>query len=212
MQNIADALTKANHKIAADGGTHDTTLLPMTTYQQVRVTTQDGKVISGILKNEDSFTLQVLGRTDLNLYRFKRNDVKVFYDPQSLSRTMGKRLRPQVPNLMHSYAFCTFRHTALRGGAVRRWVEGGENPSHGGTVSVDSRRRRARENTRTERQEDQNPKPLVFPFLRSRALAARRPTTSARPQSPLSQSAEKYLFVPCTSVSPWLRGETTLIS
>ncbi len=66
MQNIVDALTKEKHKIAADGGTHDTTLLPMTTYQPVRVTTADGKVISGILKNEDSFSLQVLGKDDLN--------------------------------------------------------------------------------------------------------------------------------------------------
>ncbi len=29
VQDIADALTKLEHKIAADGGTHDTTLLPM---------------------------------------------------------------------------------------------------------------------------------------------------------------------------------------
>ena len=84
MQNIVDALTKEKHKIAADGGTHDTTLLPMSTYQPVRVTTGDGKVIEGILKNEDSFSLQVLGKNDLNLYRFKRASVKVFYDPNSL--------------------------------------------------------------------------------------------------------------------------------
>jgi hypothetical protein len=84
IQNIVDALTKEKHKIAADGGTHDTTLLPMSTYQPVRVTTADGKVIEGILKNEDSFSLQVLGKNDLNLYRFKRANVKVFYDPKSL--------------------------------------------------------------------------------------------------------------------------------
>jgi len=84
IQNIVDALTKEQHKIMADGGTHDTTLLPMTTYQPVRVTTADGKVITGILKNEDSFSLQVLGREDLALHRFKRSDVKVFYDPNSL--------------------------------------------------------------------------------------------------------------------------------
>ena len=72
VQNIVDALTKENHKIAADGGTHDATLVPMTTYQPVRITMADGKVVSGILKNEDSFSLQVLGKDDLNLYRFKR--------------------------------------------------------------------------------------------------------------------------------------------
>jgi len=77
VQNIVDALTKEQHKIAADGGTHDTTLLPMMTYQPVRITTADGKVIAGILKNEDSFSLQVLGKDDLNLYRFKRNNVKL---------------------------------------------------------------------------------------------------------------------------------------
>jgi len=84
IQDISDALTKENHKIAADGGTHDATLVPNTSYQPVRVTMKDGKVVSGILKNEDSFSLQVLGKDDLNLYRFKRQDVKVFYDPQSV--------------------------------------------------------------------------------------------------------------------------------
>jgi putative heme-binding domain-containing protein len=84
VQNIVDALTKEKHRIMADGGTHDSTLLPMSSYQPVRVTTSDGKVISGILKNEDSFSLQVLGKDDLNIHRFRRRDVKVFYDPQSL--------------------------------------------------------------------------------------------------------------------------------
>lgn len=101
-QNIVDALTKDKHRIAADGGTHDTTLLPMTTFQPVRVTTSDGKVIEGILKNEDSFSLQVLGRNDLNLYRFKRAAVKVFYDPNSLMpHDWDKRLNAtEFQNLM----------------------------------------------------------------------------------------------------------------
>jgi cytochrome c oxidase cbb3-type subunit III len=95
VQNIVDALTKVNHKILADGGTHDSTLVPNTSYQPVRVTTADGKVISGILKNEDSFTLQVLGKDDLTLHRFKRKDVKVFYDPESIMpHDWNKRLSP----------------------------------------------------------------------------------------------------------------------
>ncbi len=95
VQNIVDALTKVEHKIAADGGTHDTTLLPMSTYQPVRVTTADGKVISGILKNEDSFSLQVLGKDDLNIYRFKRQNVQVYYDPNSLMpHDWDRRLTP----------------------------------------------------------------------------------------------------------------------
>lgn len=102
VQNIVDALTKENHKIAADGGTHDTVLLPITTYQPVRVTTADGKVISGILKNEDSFSIQVLGRDDLELHRFKRQNVKIFYEPQSvMPHDWDKRLTPEeFQNLM----------------------------------------------------------------------------------------------------------------
>ena len=102
VQNIVDALTKENHKIAADGGTHDTTLLPMSDYQPVRITTKDGKIISGILKNEDSFSLQVLGKDDLNLYRFKRQDVQVYYDPNSLMpHDWDKRLSPaEFQNLL----------------------------------------------------------------------------------------------------------------
>jgi putative heme-binding domain-containing protein len=95
VQDIVDALTKEKHIIAADGGTHDTTLLPMKTYQPVRVTTKDGKVISGILKNEDSFSLQVLSKDDLNIYRFKRQDVQVYYDPNSIMpHDWDKRLSP----------------------------------------------------------------------------------------------------------------------
>ena len=102
VQNIVDALTKVNHKIVADGGTHDATIVANTSYQPVRITTADGKVVSGILKNEDSFSLQVLGKDDLNLYRFKRADVKVFYDPQSLMpHDWDKRLSPvEFQNLL----------------------------------------------------------------------------------------------------------------
>jgi hypothetical protein len=59
-------------------------------------------VISGILKNEDSFSLQVLGKDDLKLYGFKRSNVKVFYDPQSLMpHDWDKRLTPaEFQNLL----------------------------------------------------------------------------------------------------------------
>lgn len=109
IQNIVDALTKVNHKILADGGTHDSTLVPNTNYQPVRVTTADGKVISGILKNEDSFSLQVFGKDDLTLHRFTRKDVKVYYDPQSLMpHDWDKRLSPaDFQNLL---AFLTRLH------------------------------------------------------------------------------------------------------
>jgi putative heme-binding domain-containing protein len=123
VQNIVDALTKEKHRIMADGGTHDTTLLPMSSYQPVRVTTADGKVISGILKNEDSFSLQVLGKDDLTIHRFRRKDVKVFYDPQSLMpHDWDKRLNPtEFQDLL---AFLTRLHVPppppppARGGGV----------------------------------------------------------------------------------------------
>lgn len=91
--SIVDALTKAQHSILADGGTHDSTLLPLQTYQPVRVTLNDGKVINGILKNEDSFSLQILSR-DEKLHLLKRAAVKeVFYEPKSLMPTdYDKRL------------------------------------------------------------------------------------------------------------------------
>jgi putative heme-binding domain-containing protein len=106
VQDIVDALTKEKHRIAGDGGTHDTTLLPMATYQPVRVTTKDGKVVSGILKNEDSFSLQVLGKDDLNIYRFRRQDVQVYYDPTSvMPHDWDKRLTP--PEFQDLLAFLT---------------------------------------------------------------------------------------------------------
>lgn len=91
--SIVDALTKAQHRILADGGTHDSTLLPLQTYQGVRVTMSDGRVIDGILKNEDSFSLQVLSR-DEKLHLLKRAAVKeVYYEPKSLMPTdYDKRL------------------------------------------------------------------------------------------------------------------------
>jgi putative heme-binding domain-containing protein len=82
--SIVDALTKAQHRIPGDGGTHDSTLLPLQTYQPVRVTLADGRIINGILKNEDSFSLQLLSR-DEKLHLLKRAAVReVFYEPKSL--------------------------------------------------------------------------------------------------------------------------------
>jgi cytochrome c oxidase cbb3-type subunit 3 len=121
--SIVDALTKAQHRIAADGGTHDSTLLPLQSYQSVRVTLADGKVINGILKNEDSFSLQVLSR-DEKLHLLKRAAVKeVYYEPKSLMPTdYDKRLTPaEFQDLM---AFLTRLYVAPppspagRGGAV----------------------------------------------------------------------------------------------
>ena len=93
--SIVDALTKAQHRVATDGGSHATALLPVQTYQPVRITTRDGKVTNGVLRNEDSFTLQVFG-SDNQLHLFDRDKLKeVFYIPKSLMPTdYDKRLTP----------------------------------------------------------------------------------------------------------------------
>lgn len=93
--SIVDALTKVKHRVATDGGTHDSALAPSSNYQPVRVTQKDGKVIQGLIRNEDSFSLQVFGN-DNRLYLFDRASLKeVFYVPQSVMPTdFDKRLTP----------------------------------------------------------------------------------------------------------------------
>jgi cytochrome c oxidase cbb3-type subunit 3 len=95
ISSIVDALTKPLHRIPGDGGTHDSVLMPLSTYQPVRVTLADGKVISGVLRNEDSFSLQLFG-TDNQLHLLDRTKLKeVYYEPKSLMPTdYDKRLTP----------------------------------------------------------------------------------------------------------------------
>ena len=127
VQNIVDALTKENHKIAADGGTHDTTLLPMTTYQPVRITTADGKVIQGILKNEDSFSLQVLGKDDLNLYRFKRSRREGVLRPAEpdaarLGQAAGRRRVSEPDGVPHAAVRAATTAAARQGWRGAGWL------------------------------------------------------------------------------------------
>jgi putative heme-binding domain-containing protein len=95
VSSIVDALTKALHRIPGDGGTHDSVLMPLSTYQPVRVTLADGKVLSGVLRNEDSFSLQLFA-TDNQLHLLDRTKLKeVYYEPKSLMPTdFDKRLTP----------------------------------------------------------------------------------------------------------------------
>ena len=95
ISSIVDALTKPLHRVPGDGGTHDSVLVPLSTYQPVRVTLADGKTISGVLKNEDSFSLQLFA-ADNQLHLLDRAKVKdVYYEPKSLMPTdYDKRLTP----------------------------------------------------------------------------------------------------------------------
>jgi putative heme-binding domain-containing protein len=92
--SIVDALTKPLHRVFGDGGAIPKILIPNTTYQPVRVTAADGTVITGVLKNEDSYSLQVMG-TDNELHMFDRAKVKVVYETRTLMPTdYDKRLAP----------------------------------------------------------------------------------------------------------------------
>ncbi len=96
LSSIRDALTKVDHRVAGDGGSHDPALEPLSTYKVVRVVTRDGKTIRGVLKNEDSFSLQMLSLDDA-LHLFDRNELReIVYEPDSLMPTdYDKRLTPE---------------------------------------------------------------------------------------------------------------------
>jgi cytochrome c oxidase cbb3-type subunit 3 len=90
--SIVDALTKPLHKVFGEGGAIPRVLTPNATYQPVRVTGADGKVITGVVKNEDSYSLQVMG-TDNQLHMFDRARVKVVYETGTMMPTdYDKRL------------------------------------------------------------------------------------------------------------------------
>ena len=83
--SIVDALTNPLYRVEGDGGAIPRKLEPLNTYQPVRVTMPDGKVIRGVLKNEDSVSLQVLGVEDNRLHLLERAKVKdVAYERTSL--------------------------------------------------------------------------------------------------------------------------------
>ncbi len=103
--SIVNALTKEQHKVFGDGGAIPRILVPNTTYQPVRVTMADGKTIRGVLKNEDSYSLQVMG-LDNQLHMFERAKVKVAYEDGSLMPSdYDKRLAPE--ELQNLLAFLT---------------------------------------------------------------------------------------------------------
>ena len=99
--SIVDALTKEHHKVFGDGGAIPKVLTPLASYQPVRITFPDGRRIHGVLKNEDSYSLQVMG-LDNNLHMIDRQKVQVTYEEKSLMPTdYDKQLTPdEFRNLM----------------------------------------------------------------------------------------------------------------
>ena len=91
--SIIEALTKDKHRVYGPGGAQPHALVPLPTWPVVRITMADGKTVRGVLRNEDGFSLQVIG-LDQQLHLFERAKLKtVVYEPGSLMPTdYDKRL------------------------------------------------------------------------------------------------------------------------
>ena len=89
---IIDVLTKPNHRVYGDGGVHLRALPAMDTYDPVRVTLVNGQTIDGVLLNQDSYSLQMMG-DDRQLHLLNRSQVKVVANKPPLMPTdYDKRL------------------------------------------------------------------------------------------------------------------------
>jgi putative heme-binding domain-containing protein len=101
--SIIDALTKEQHRVYGPGGAQPHALTPLPVWRVVRVTTADGKSVRGVLRNEDSFSLQVMG-LDQQLHLFDRSRVKLVYEPKGLMPTdYDKRLSKMEFDNMLAY-------------------------------------------------------------------------------------------------------------
>jgi putative heme-binding domain-containing protein len=82
--SIIAALTTEQHRVYGPGGAQPHNLVPLQTYAVVQVTTLGGKTVRGVLRNEDSFSMQIMG-LDQQLYLLDRAKLKtIIYEPKSL--------------------------------------------------------------------------------------------------------------------------------
>jgi cytochrome c oxidase cbb3-type subunit III len=89
---IIDALTKPNHRVYGDGGVHLRALPAMDTYDAVHVTLTGGRTVDGVLLNQDSYSLQLMG-DDNQLHLLDRSQVKAVANKPALMPTdYDKRL------------------------------------------------------------------------------------------------------------------------
>jgi putative heme-binding domain-containing protein len=102
--SIIDALTKAQHRVYGPGGAQPHALTPLQSYRVVHVVTQDGKTVRGVLRNEDSFSLAIMG-LDQQLHLYDRGKLKsVVYEQASLMPTdYDKRLGKDEFNNLLAY-------------------------------------------------------------------------------------------------------------
>jgi cytochrome c oxidase cbb3-type subunit III len=89
---IKDALTKEQHKVYGDGGVFLQVIPPMN-YNPVQVVTKDGRTISGVMLNQDSYSIQFMD-LDSRLHSFDRTELSsVIIKPGSVMPTdYDKRL------------------------------------------------------------------------------------------------------------------------
>lgn len=116
---ITDALTKEQHHEYGSGGAHLRSLPTLDSYLPVHLTTTDGKAIDGILLNEDSYSLQIMGN-DQRLYSFDRARLRrIDIESKSLMPTdYDKRLTPdEFKDLL---AFLTRQGTKPQPAPARR--------------------------------------------------------------------------------------------
>jgi putative heme-binding domain-containing protein len=102
--SIIDALTKARHRVYGPGGAQPHVLTPLQSYPVVHVVTQDGRTVRGVLRNEDSFSLAIMGM-DQQLHLYDRGKLKsVVYEQASLMPTdYDKRLGKDEFNNLLAY-------------------------------------------------------------------------------------------------------------
>lgn len=109
---IVDALTKANHRIYGDGGVHLSALPPMETYDAVHIVLKTGRSLDGVLLNQDSYSLQLMGNDD-QLYLLDRQQVKeIIAKPAIMPTDYDKRLAPKEFGDLMAFLTRQGRHAA----------------------------------------------------------------------------------------------------
>jgi putative heme-binding domain-containing protein len=92
---IVDALTKKQHRLYIDGGAHLRELPPMDTYDAVHVTLKSGRALDGVLLNQDSYSIQMMG-DDSQLHLLDRAQIKaITAKPAIMPTDYDKRLTPE---------------------------------------------------------------------------------------------------------------------
>jgi putative heme-binding domain-containing protein len=71
---IRDALTQADHHVFGDGGVHLPAIPPMES-DPVTIVTKDGKTLEGVMRNQDAWSVQVMG-LESKLHSFSRADLQ----------------------------------------------------------------------------------------------------------------------------------------